>query len=136
MTIYGYTNKFSINCMGRLDPFFVRTYVHSGSFALHVELEVHWLAFTTCLCNLYLWTLMLTGPGTEPTPPFFLMNSSKTVGYSTCRALGRARGASGPGDGQKVPTSGRDHDHPDFAKTAVGNEREKRESRSARIIIV
>lgn len=44
-----------------------RTHIHhdSGSFALHVELEVHWLAFTTCLCNLYLWTLMLTGPGTS-----------------------------------------------------------------------
>lgn len=54
-----------------------RTHIHSGSFALHVVLEVHWLAFTTCLCNLYLWTLMLTGPGTELTPPFFLMNSSK-----------------------------------------------------------
>lgn len=111
-----------------------RTHIHSGSFALHVELEVHWLAFTTrtCLCNLYLCTLMLTGPGTEPTPPFFLMNSSK----NRLQHLPSAGPPSGPGDGQKVPTSGRDQDHPDFAKTAVGNEREKRESRSARIIIV
>lgn len=63
---------------------------------------------------------MLTGPGTSF---FFLMNSSK----NRLQHLP---------SGQKVPTSGRDHDHPDFAKTAVGNEREKRESRSARIIIV